>query len=231
MLHKETVSAEMWELLQKLMKDEKLKEYILVGGTALALKLGHRLSVDIDLFTTKDFDSTAMLDYLHKTYGADPKASRLHNNTLLTYISDIKVDLITHKYPLLNPVEQKEGVRMISNDDIGAMKIHAIFQSGKRLKDFVDMYFLLDGKTLKQYLEAYENKYSGNVFWATRSLSYFGNIEEDYSVKMVKGKEKDWEKISERLKKAVANPELRFETKPKQENKNNPLKKGRGFGR
>ena len=62
------------------------------------------------------------------------------------------------------------------------------------------MYFLLDGKTLKQYLEAYENKYSGNVFWATRSLSYFGNIEEDYSVKMVKGKEKDWEKISERLK-------------------------------
>ena len=231
MLHKETVSAEMWELLQKLMKDEKLKEYILVGGTALALKLGHRLSVDIDLFTTKDFDSTAMLDYLHKTYGADPKASRLHNNTLLTYISDIKVDLITHKYPVLNPVEQKEGVRMISNDDIGAMKIHAIFQSGKRLKDFVDMYFLLDGKTLKQYLEAYENKYSGNVFWATRSLSYFGNIEEDYSVKMVKGKEKDWEKISERLKKAVANPELRFETKPKQENKNNPLKKGRGFGR
>ncbi|TDE00439.1 nucleotidyl transferase AbiEii/AbiGii toxin family protein [Flavobacterium sandaracinum] len=57
MLCKETVSKEMWELLQRLMKDEKLKDYILVGGTALALRLGHRLSVDLDLFTTKTFNS------------------------------------------------------------------------------------------------------------------------------------------------------------------------------
>lgn len=217
----------MWELLQRLMKDEMLKDYFLVGGTALALRLGHRLSVDIDLFTTKDFDSKAMLMYLHKTYGADSKESKLYSNTLLTYINDIKVDLITHKYPLLKPIEEKEGVRMISNDDIGAMKIHAIFQSGKRLKDFVDMYFLLDERALKHYLQDYENKYSGNVFWARHSLSYFKNIEEDYNVKMVEGKEKDWEKISERLKQAVANPEMKFGTIPKQQNRNNPPKKGR----
>lgn len=229
MLHKETVSSEMWELLQKLMKDEMLKDFVLVGGTALALRLGHRLSIDIDLFTTKDFDSRTMIRYLHDAYGAELKQSRLDNNTVLTYINDIKVDLITHKYPLLNPVEEKDGVRMISNDDIGAMKIHAVFQSGKRLKDFVDMYFLLNEKTLKHYLQAYEKKYSGNVYWAAHALSYFGNIEKEYDVSMIKGKEKNWEKISGRLSKAVANPELQFGTIPKLKNRNNPPKKGRGL--
>lgn len=227
MLYKETVSTEMWELLQKLMNDEMLKDYVLVGGTALALRLGHRLSVDIDLFTTKDFDSKAMIMYLHNAYGAELKESRLDNNTVLTYINDIKVDLITHNYPLLNPIEEKDGVRMISNDDIGAMKIHAIFQSGKRLKDFVDMYFLLNDNTLKHYLQAYEKKYSGNVFWAAQAISYFGNIEMDYDVSMIKGKERSWEKISARLTKAVANPELEFGTIPKLQNRNNSPKKGR----
>ncbi|MNS53577.1 hypothetical protein D3C72_863360 [compost metagenome] len=56
MLHKETVSKEMWELLQMLMKDEILKDFNLVGGTSLSLQIGHRLSIDIDLFTTNGFD-------------------------------------------------------------------------------------------------------------------------------------------------------------------------------
>ncbi|MBP2619527.1 nucleotidyl transferase AbiEii/AbiGii toxin family protein [Chryseobacterium jejuense] len=219
MLYKETVSNEMWELLQKLMKDEKLKDYILVGGTALSLKIGHRKSVDIDLFATKDFDSKEMLNYLHNTYGTDLNQSQLYNNTVLTYINDVKVDVVTHKYPLLNPIEEKEGVRMISNDDIGAMKLHAIFQSGKRMKDFVDMYFLLDDKPLKHYLESYEKKYDGHDFLAAYALSYFGNIEREFDVSMMKGKENNWLKISERLKKAVINPEMKFK----------PPQKGRGF--
>ncbi|MGJ1503236.1 hypothetical protein [Sphingobacterium multivorum] len=53
---KETVSTELWELLQKLMKAEKLNDYFLVVGTALALRIGHRISVDIYLFSTKDFE-------------------------------------------------------------------------------------------------------------------------------------------------------------------------------
>ena len=63
MLHKETVTQEMWELLQRLMKDEKLKEFNLVGGTALSLIIGHRLSIDLDLFSIKDFDQNALLSH------------------------------------------------------------------------------------------------------------------------------------------------------------------------
>ena len=57
MLHKETVEKGTLDLIRKLMADDQLKEFNLVGGTALALKLGHRKSIDIDLFTATDFNS------------------------------------------------------------------------------------------------------------------------------------------------------------------------------
>src|SRR5690606_26794175 len=68
MLHKETVSSEMWKLLQTLIKDEMLKDFNLVGGTALSLQIGHRLSIDIDLFTTKGFDKQKLLKHLVTQY-------------------------------------------------------------------------------------------------------------------------------------------------------------------
>jgi hypothetical protein len=210
MLYKETVSKEMWELLQKLMKDEMLKDYILVGGTALALRLGHRLSIDIDLFTTKSFDSKMMLKYLQDTYSVQEKGNRLSNNTVLTFIDNIKVDIVTHNYPLLNSVENIEGVRMISNEDIGAMKLHAIHQSGDRYKDFVDMYFLLEQEPLKFYLEAYEKKYDKNPYWASVGLNTYDKITTFDGVDMLKEKQQDWEHIQKRLELATKNPLHKF---------------------
>lgn len=208
MLHKETVSKEMWELLQKLMKDEMLKDFTLVGGTALALKLGHRLSVDIDLFTTRDFDSYALISYLQKGYNATNEI--VFENTVMTYIKDIKVDLLAHKYPVIAMDKISENIRMISNDDIGAMKLHAIFQSGERLKDFVDMYFLLEEKPLQSYLNSYQVKYNGNSNLTAHSLVYFDGIRKEYDVSMVYGKEHKWKTMQERLKEAVLNPNVKF---------------------
>lgn len=229
MLYKETVSKEMWELLQRLMKDEKLKDHILVGGTALALRLRHRLSVDIDLFTTKEFDPKRMLEYLGKTYGADEKESRTYNNTVLTYINDIKVDIVTHKYPLLNAVETAEGVRMISNEDIGAMKLHAIHQSGSRYKDFVDMYYMLEEEPLKFYLQAYQRKYDQEPYWASIGLNTYDKITTFDGVDMLKGKEQSWKNIQKRLELAVKNPLHKFKSES-QDLPDNPNKK-RGFRR
>lgn len=210
MIYKETVSKEMWELLQRLMEDKMLKDYILVGGTALALRLGHRLSVDIDLFTTKAFDSKMMLKYLQNNYGVQEKGNRLHNNTVLTYIDDIKVDIVTHNYPLLNSVENIEGVRMISNEDIGAMKLHAIHQSGDRYKDFVDMYFLLEHEPLKFYLEAYQKKYDKDPYWASIGLKTYDKITTFDGVDMLKEKQQDWKYIQKRLELATKNPLHKF---------------------
>lgn len=208
MLHKETVSTEMWELLQKLMKDEVLKDFTLVGGTALALKLGHRLSIDIDLFTTNDFNSKALISYLQNEYKATNNI--IFENTIMTYIENIKVDLLAHKYPVIAIDNISENLRMISNNDIGAMKLHAIFQSGARLKDFVDMYFLLEENPLKSYLNSYQLKYNGNSNLVARSLIYFDGIRNQYDISMIQGKENNWKTMQERLKKAVLNPNLKF---------------------
>lgn len=229
MLYKETVSTEMWELLQKLMKDEMLKDHILVGGTALALKLGHRLSVDIDLFTTKEFDSKMMLKYLQNAYGAKEKESKLYNNTVLTFINNIKVDIVSHKYPLLNSIEKVDNIRMISIEDIGAMKLHAIHQSGERYKDFVDMYFLLEHQPLKFFLEAYQRKYNKDPYWASIGLNTYDKITTFDGVDMLKEKQQDWKHIQKRLEMATKKPLQKFTNEGKILPVN--IKKKRGFRR
>lgn len=224
MLYKETVSTEMWELLQKLMKDEMLKDFNLVGGTALSLQIGHRLSIDIDLFTTGNFNEQELLKHLATEY-PELLINDMFNNTILLDIDKTKVDILSHQYPWQKPIETKEGIRLASLEDIGAMKLHAIFQSGTRIKDFIDMHFLLEHHPLRTYLEAYRNKYGGNPAMATYALLYHENIDHEAKVKLLKGKEVDMEKISERLKKAVLKPFLKFGERPE------PRKKGRGFRR
>lgn len=225
MLHKETVSEEMWGLLQKLMKDEMLKDFTLVGGTALSLMLGHRLSIDIDMFTTKPFNERSILDYLSNNYPVAVK--NMFENTLLLEISNIKVDIIAHQYKWQAPAKTEENVRLASLEDIGAMKLHAIFQDGSRIKDFIDMHFLLEHNSLKTYLDFYQKKYGGNPSLAAISLLHYDSIDRDVQVKIMKSRDATWQKIEERLKKSVHNPLLQFTEIKEQNNK----QKGRGFKR
>lgn len=225
MLHKETVSKEMWELLQKLMKDEKLKDFNLVEGTALSLMIGHRLSIDIDLFTTQGFDEQVMLTHLKNHYPV--KVRDILKNTMLLDIGPVKVDIIAHQYPWQKDILNNEGVRLASLVDIGAMKLHAIFQNGTRIKDFVDMHFLLEHHPLKTYYEAYKKKYNGNLALVTYGLLHHVNIDKEEKVMIVKGKETNWKKMTQRLEKAVFDPALKFS-----EIKNQiPLPNGRKFRR
>jgi len=131
----------MWELLQKLMKDEKLKDFKLVGGTALSLQIGHRLSIDTDLFTTGNFDEQELLEHLTTKYPA-VLLNDMFNNTILLGIDKIKIDMLSHQYPWQRPIETKDEIRLASLEDIGAMKPHEVFQSDTRIKDFIDMQFL-----------------------------------------------------------------------------------------
>ena len=226
MLYKETVTEQMWELLQRLMKDEKLKEFNLVGGTALSLMIGHRLSIDLDLFSTEDFDVQSMLSHLSSEHPV--KIREILDNTMLLDIDKVKVDILAHKYPWQEPVQTREGVRLASIRDIGAMKLHAIFQNGTRIKDFVDMYFLLEHHPLKTYLDAYQNKYNGNPALVAHSLLQHENIDREEKVKLLKGKETSWAKMTQRIKKAVFNPSFDF-SEPK--NQISPPNKRRGFRR
>ena len=141
MLRKETVETRTLDLIKQLMANNNFSNFNLVGGTALSLMIGHRMSIDIDLFTDKDFNSEAISTHLNKQYKAESIQSV--KNGVFCFIHDIKVDILAHQYPLVGELETVEGIRMISLLDIAAMKLNAIYDNGTRLKDFVDIYALL----------------------------------------------------------------------------------------
>lgn len=210
MLYKgpEIILPETFELLKKLQADMLLDSFFLVGGTALALRFGHRLSVDIDLFTINDFDAQALNDYLVESYGL--KTTTIQKNTLMGYIKGIKVDFIAHKYRLLYPLFKAEGVSMAELLDLAAMKLNAIGYSGHRYKDFIDIYFLLKVFPLEKMVDAFSEKYpNSNPIIAIRGLGYFNDIDENSDppklVRPIKRKE-----IEKRLLQAIHNPTMTF---------------------
>ncbi len=212
MLRKEAVEKGTMDLVDKLMADDKLASFNLVGGTALALKIGHRKSIDIDLFTQSDFDSREISKHLYTTYNV----TRLQTiaNGVFCLVDRIKLDLLAHKYPLVQGVEVSEGVRMVSLKDIGAMKLNAIYGNGTRLKDFVDIYSLLEDFSLKELLQASEMKYpENNIGVVQQSLLHHQDIDFSVPIDFI-GKEIKWPSIAERLRQASQNPQKIFQKIP-----------------
>ena len=180
MLHKDPfiISPQTFKLIQQLQSLPELKDFFLVGGTSLALQLGHRNSVDIDLFTQHDFNDTDLLDLINNKY--EVKEIFRRKNTIISLINNIKTDFIKHEYPLILPPVTEEGISFLSKEDIVAMKLHAIIQSGKRLKDFIDIYFLLEHFSMQQMLRLFTQKYTySNELIALKAVSYFGDIDEN----------------------------------------------------
>ena len=157
MLRTNTVEARTLDLIKRLMSDDRFNAFNLVGGTALALKVGHRKSIDIDLFSSSAFSARDLAGHLEANYQAE--IFKIMDNGVFCFVDNIKVDLIAHQYPLIEPLETVDGIRIVSLLDIGAMKLNAMFNSGKRLKDFVDMYFLLEIYSLNKLLQACQRKY------------------------------------------------------------------------
>lgn len=115
MLYKETVEKGTLDLIQRLMADARLKDFYLVGGTALSLKIGHRKSIDIDIFTDKAFNAKQISAHLISVY--QPSDIRTLTNGIFCFIGGVKVDIIAHQYPLVNKIEETEGIRFSSLQD------------------------------------------------------------------------------------------------------------------
>ncbi|MCD4771777.1 MAG: nucleotidyl transferase AbiEii/AbiGii toxin family protein [Bacteroidales bacterium] len=175
MLHTETVNRATLELIKQLQSDPVLENFILVGGTALSLQFGHRISVDIDFFTTQEFDVQQMLEYLEQNYGFQEQYS--YTNTLKGIINGVFVDLLRHDYKNIAEPLNINGIKIASIKDIAAMKVNAITGNGTRVKDFVDIYFLLKEYSFSDIIGFYKIKYnSRNDFHAIKSLTYFDDI-------------------------------------------------------
>ncbi|MFP5121714.1 nucleotidyl transferase AbiEii/AbiGii toxin family protein [Bacteroides stercoris] len=177
MLYLETVESSTLELLKKLQRLPVLEQTRLVGGTALALQLGHRKSIDLDFFGTVDCEA----EYLRESIAGIASLTILKESPHIhIYIVDgIKVDIVNYKYPWLDDVVLEQGLRLASVNDIAAMKITAIIGRGTK-KDFIDIAFLLHHFSLEEILHFYAAKYNdSSVFMAMKSLAYFDDAEAD----------------------------------------------------
>ena len=197
MLHKETIDAATLELLKRLMGDERLQGFVLVGGTSLALQMGHRISVDLDMFTEKEFEADELREYLERNYHL--QTDYLAFATVKGEIDGVQVDCITHAYPWLKPFVLEEGIRLASLEDICAMKLNAIAGNGTRIKDFVDVAHLSSVFSLQQMLDFYEEKYNANPLMPLKGIVYFADINKNAPVKMANGKSLNWKMIEKRL--------------------------------
>lgn len=200
MLQTQTVVPELLELLKKVMSEELFKDYFLVGGTALALQIGHRNSIDIDLFGNCEINQPVFIDKL-KNFG-EVVVTQSTKNILITKVNGIKMDFVNYKYPILfNPLEI-DNIRMLSSNDIAAMKLNAIAGRGSK-KDFIDLYFLLKKFSMKEMIGFYNQKYNdGSEFMVTKSLSFFEDAEEQLSPIMF-DETFSWEKCKQKIEEEV----------------------------
>jgi hypothetical protein len=97
--------------------------------------------------------------------------------TLIGFTSDVKVDILAHPYPIINEPRIEDDIKMLSLIDIAAMKVSAIFGNGTRVKDFIDIYYLLEKFSMFEIINAYETKYADPGSYHTmKSLNYFEDV-------------------------------------------------------
>lgn len=173
------------------------KEYgfYLGGGTALALQIGHRSSVDFDFYSSKDFDPKRLYTKLKKNL-KQTTSGHMADGTLIVTSDNVGISFFRYEYPLLKPLVKTEYIDLLSIEDTAAMKIISIVQRGTK-RDFIDIYYILKRFSLDKLLELTGKKYEVfNRYLGLRALTYFEDAEQDRSRRYLKFfEEVDWDKI------------------------------------
>lgn len=201
MLQYQTIEPGTLQLLKTLQAIPLLQGLRLVGGTALALQLGHRKSVDLDLFGEITAEGFEIRDSLEEHFSVS--VIKESKNIKIYQIEGIKVDIVNYsRYPWIEPPVQEDGITLAGVKDIAAMKVAAIIGRGTK-KDFIDMNRLLQIFSLKEILDMYMQKYpDGSLFIALKSLAYFEDAEADPMPFMFD--ETDWSVVKANIREAIA---------------------------
>lgn len=185
------------DLLALLGTSQILDDFYLAGGTSLALQLGHRISRDLDFFTRQEFNSEILAQRLQSLEKF--KLERQSWGTLLGSFREVKFSAFYYRYSLIAPLIFWEGISVANQEDIAPMKLAAIAHRGTK-RDFIDLFFMLKTKPLKEIFELYDKKYKNmreNFAHLFRSLTYFEDAEKDNMPEMLKPV--SWEEVKKYL--------------------------------
>ena len=178
-MHLEALESKQKQIFEKL---KYFSEFYLAGGTSLVLQIGHRISADFALFSSKEI-SKDLLDKVKKIFKkCKIKTIINHSGQLSVEINGIKMDFIKYTFPLASKPIKLQEVNILKVSEIAAMKAYALNRRGT-LKDYVDLYFILKDKhtTLKNIKKIAEKKYKDefNFRLFLEQLVYLEDIEEE----------------------------------------------------
>lgn len=196
MFHLFTVEEKTYQLLKKIFAIPAIdQQFALAGGTALALQLGHRQSIDLDIFSPQNFDTRQIELIVSSIPGLDFELVNSNQKMLFAFINHIKCDFIQEPAKLIKPFVIYDGVKYFSVEDIAAMKMHTVCGRGKK-KDFFDIYALIQKFGWQQMLRWFEQKYdSSQLYFLWRSIAYFEDADEDPDIIGFPPFTKNWEEI------------------------------------
>lgn len=207
-LKTDIASPLLMDCLRKIMSHEAFNDYYLVGGTALALQRGHRISIDIDMFTNLLYGymkTGELKDALTSLFPYVESLEKLDETRVVYSLfvgterdNCVKLDICYDEKPVF-PLIEEEGIRMVSEKDIAAMKLNAISQDRQRKKDFWDIHDLLESYPIDKLVTFALDRYPWsltlpNIIDGFKRLPKLNDYTE---VKCLKGKY--WEFIVEDL--------------------------------
>lgn len=201
-MNPKVLPAEAWAVVKLLKRTDLLDGWILAGGTALALQLGHRISVDLDLFRHEDFQVAPLrhaLAHLGKL-----EVQSMAPGTLHCRLDDIRLTFLRSEVPFLHEPVPYRGLHLADVRDIAAMKVIAVAGRGAK-KDFIDLYAYLEaGASFPDLMAVVQQRYRDtdfNVMHLLRSLVYFDDAEAEPMPKMLS--KAGWPEIRRRLEREV----------------------------
>ena len=194
-MHTECLDQRALALLSKMKKVVSSHGFVLAGGTAAALYLRHRKSVDFDFFSAKPFSGDELLGNIKKL-NLSPALLQEEKGTLTLSINGVKVSFFHYPYPFLEKPSRLSGIPVAGVIDIAAMKTLAITQRGAK-RDFTDLYFILQDvpfpKIAANMIERF-GKDRINPVIVGKALVYFEDAEADPDPEYL-GRKKDWKVI------------------------------------
>jgi hypothetical protein len=173
------------------------------GGTAIALQIGHRKSVDLDFFAPTEFDEGQWLQKLEEDFGF--KLMQRDWQTLVGEAGGVKISLMGYKYPLINDLVNFYQMPIASLPDLAAMKLDAILGRGTK-RDMIDIYCLAQKYSLAGLFEFYDKKYKSleeREIMIKKALVYFVEADDDEMPDMIA--QIDWNTVKEWLTAQVRN--------------------------
>ena len=212
MLYWNTVAPRLKESLLLFMQEPIFTDFRLVGGTALSLYKGHRMSVDIDLFTDRPYgkvDFGGIDAFLQQKYAYVDSSFGVPAGMGRSYLigsddqNNIKLDVFYSLDNFLQPPHKEDGIRMASVEDIIAMKMDVVARGGRK-KDFWDLHELMDDYSLLQMIALHKARaeYTHNEVELRKKLVDFSGANEDFNPNCLRGKQ--WEFIKEDIEDFVA---------------------------